>query len=176
MVRFYEKLKIKHDEVIHILQKLQSIDPLRNQYYSDYISKLVVKNLTNGVIIKNLDESFNLLQNLKLTMILDPINYSYLKVINLSGNKLKSLKFVVDLVMVEELIISSNLLKSLDGIEVLKHLTILDARDNQIADIECCQSVRNIPAFKTLMLTGNALSDTDIDRLLNDLNKPEFVI
>ena len=144
-----------------MLKKLEQIDPLRKNYYQNYRSKLFVKERVRDVALDG-SETFTILKGSKITILPSPIDYRFLKVVDLSGNSLSDLFFVGDLILVQQLNVDSNCISSLRGIERSKYLKDLSLRNNLVNDSEECIYCKNVSSLKNISLEGNPLEENEI--------------
>ena len=96
-------------------------------------------------------------------------NLKNLKILSIQSNRLESLDGVAPLENLEELYVSHNLLKKMEGLDYNLRLRIIDVSNNQIAHLDNISHLKYIEEF---WASSNQISSfEEIERELGDKDK-----
>ncbi|CAG8587141.1 16044_t:CDS:10 [Acaulospora morrowiae] len=145
-------------EVVILCDRLIHIDKIRTKRFEDLRSKAIFEsstriliessNIPSEVIYKHKESlisestqisSFSLADQ-KITIIPLPSIFLHIRKLDLSLNKLKSIKFLANLINLQEANLSKNCITNIQGVHGLEFLRHLDVRSNLIENWE---SIKN---------------------------------
>ena len=94
-----------------------------------------------------------------------------LRLLNISSNRLKTLKGVEKCPLLQEIYADNNEIDNLEGLSGLKNLTILKLAFNQFDNFEIFKELRGLSSLKRLDIQGNmvACTKTFRDNVLKNL-------
>lgn len=142
------------------IPKLIALDPKRRDFYADLRSRFEIEDRLKSAA----DFSSLNLTNLQLTQLpMGRWEWAKLTVVDLSENRLKSvrpLKFAIGL---RTLKIAKNFLQNLGGLAAIADLEILDVSKNQLESAaEIAKELKQLSSLKKVILTGNGTLADDL--------------
>ncbi len=171
---FLDRTIISYEPSISLWENLVFAAPTLNQIFSPFAKKYIeIAELVRDLDLhtKSKDEKNTVLDLSGLGLEEIPPLPKNLTKLNLSNNKLTTLKGIEQLVNLVELDISGNQISDLSLVAHLRNLQKLDSSNNQILDISWLQGLTNL---KILQFSGNQVSDISVLRSLNNLSRLFF--
>ncbi|XP_076449140.1 geranylgeranyl transferase type-2 subunit alpha-like [Babylonia areolata] len=144
-----------HDQILALLQQLQSLDSPRDSYYQDLRSRVIVE----SAIATSRDQNSLTLQGQKLTVMCCTELLPLLRELDLSGNALKQARGFSFLQLLRRLNLGANQLTHCQGLNHLPCLTHLDLSDNSISSVDCLLPLQTCRQLKVLNLSGNPVCE-----------------
>lgn len=148
-------------EMLWYLDKLKTVDPCRLNYYNDLASKYI---LENALIQQQHLETICSFSCKALTSLYYMEFFATATVIDISCNRLVSLKQCCHLLCVKVLKLDNNEIECLDGLETLVMLEELSVRGNRVKSAKSLHPLTNCVKLEKLDLRDNPLHIDSFDR------------
>eukprot|EP00842_Homolaphlyctis_polyrhiza_P004249 jgi/Hompol1/4825/HPOL_003971-RA len=173
LVHIYQHLDLAKyaDAAIEALDRLVSIDALRQNYYLDLRSRFVLEQRLATMALQCDPSHLPFLVkpdlivdlcDLGLTVIADTCQLAFARSIDLSRNRLVSASLGNQLSLLTSLVLDDNHLTSLDGIEHLVGLEKLSAKRNKLQNAQAAAAVKHLARLLLVELEGNPMSSEDM--------------
>lgn len=160
--------------ILHYLAQLQTLDPLRYNYYADMKSRLVMETaLRKHRVTAEAGSKFSVCgQDLTRVTLSHLLATTYC--VDFSNNNLSSISSLNNLVACRELILDHNEIQNLAPLSALAALESLSVAHNKISDVEQLACLQPLPNLRHLNLKNNPLCsvedcETQIKKLLPGL-------
>uniref|UniRef100_A0A0P4WBN3 Geranylgeranyl transferase type-2 subunit alpha n=1 Tax=Scylla olivacea TaxID=85551 RepID=A0A0P4WBN3_SCYOL len=160
--------------ILHYLAQLQTLDPLRHNYYADMKSKLVMETaLRKHRVTEEDGDKFHVCGQ-DLTRVTHSHLLATTDCVDLSNNSLSSISSLCNLIACKELTLDQNEIQNLSPLSALAALQHLSVANNKIADIKQLSCLQSLTNLRHLNLKNNPVcemedSETRIRELLPGL-------
>ncbi|EEC07351.1 RAB geranylgeranyl transferase alpha subunit, putative [Ixodes scapularis] len=140
------------EEIEKFLLELTTVDPMRSAYYHDLRSKFAMEIALEGLDANVVCVS---LAGKKLTCVHHADHLALVRDLDLSRNRIRSLRPLCFLRSVVRLNLSGNKVLTCLGLEELPHLEWLSLEDNEISSLDGLVPLKTCRKLTTLLLKGN---------------------
>ncbi|XP_029844050.2 geranylgeranyl transferase type-2 subunit alpha isoform X2 [Ixodes scapularis] len=140
------------EEIEKFLLELTTVDPMRSAYYHDLRSKFAMEIALEGLDANLVCVS---LAGKKLTCVHHADHLALVRDVDLSRNRIRSLRPLCFLRSVVRLNLCGNRVLTCLGLEELPHLEWLSLEDNEISSLDGLVPLKTCRKLTTLLLKGN---------------------